>query len=78
LLAWIESACDWERNRRQGLGYPLRPPDAAIPPEEDAVSIDAAMTLRAQFARDGREDFGAVILLFDAILGLLTGGEHRH
>jgi hypothetical protein len=22
LLAWIESACDWELNRRQGLNYP--------------------------------------------------------
>jgi hypothetical protein len=77
LLAWIESARDWELNRRQGLDYSLRPPEAAIPPEEDAVSIDAAMILRAQFAQVGVEEFGAVVVLFDAIVGLLTGAEHR-
>jgi hypothetical protein len=36
---WIESACDWELNKRTGLDYPLLPPDAAIPTEEDTVSI---------------------------------------
>ena len=53
LLAWIEIACDWELNKRQRLDYPLQPPQAAIPPEVDAVSIDAAMIIRAQFAQDG-------------------------
>jgi hypothetical protein len=78
LLAWVESACDWELNRRQGLDYPLRPPEAAIPPEEDAVSIDAAMIIRAQFAQDDLEETGAVVVLFNAIVGLLTGGEQWH
>ena len=43
LLAWIDAACEWERNRRTGRDSELQPPEAAIPPEEDAVSIDAAI-----------------------------------
>ena len=39
LLAWIDGACEWELNRRRDFDYPLRPPDAAIPPEEDAVRL---------------------------------------
>jgi len=39
LLAWLEQACDRERNRRAGYDYELQPPEAAIPPEEDAISI---------------------------------------
>jgi len=50
LLAWIEGAADWELNRRRGLDYTLLPPEAAMPPEEDSVSIDAAVIIRAQFA----------------------------
>ena len=37
LLAWIEHAADWELNRRQGLEHRLLPPEAAIPPNVDAV-----------------------------------------
>jgi hypothetical protein len=61
LLAWIEAACDWELNRRAGMEYDLQPPEAAIPPEEDAVSIEAAIALRATFAQDS----SAVLALFD-------------
>jgi hypothetical protein len=46
LLAWIAAACDWELNRRDGVGYELQPPEAAIPPEEDAISIAAATSRR--------------------------------
>src|SRR5262245_47095505 len=49
LLAWLEAACDWEWHRRTGRNYELQPPEAAIPPEEDAVSIDCAIALRAAF-----------------------------
>ena len=42
LLAWIEHACDWEQHRRNDFDFPLQPPEAAIPPEEDAVSIGTA------------------------------------
>ena len=38
LLAWIDAACEWELNRRAGRDYELQPPEAAIPPEEDAIS----------------------------------------
>ena len=46
LLVWIEGACDWELNHRAGLDYELLPPEAAIDPSEDAVSIDAAIAMR--------------------------------
>ena len=74
LMAWVETACDWELNNRLGLVYPLLPPEAAIPPEEDAVSIDAAMVLRDQFAQDSP----AARSFFDALVDLLTGGADRH
>lgn len=43
LLAWVEHVCDWEQNRRGGLDFPLQPPEAAIDPSENAVSITAAV-----------------------------------
>ena len=49
-------------------------PEAAIPPEEDAVGIDAAIALRNTFAKESR----AVRALFDALVELLTGGERKH
>jgi hypothetical protein len=78
LLAWIGHACDWELNRRVCVDFPLRSPDAAIPPEEDAASIVAMMTLRARFDQDARRDACAVVALFDAMIRALTGGERRH
>jgi hypothetical protein len=77
-LAWIEGACDWELNRRRGFDFPLLPPEAAIPPEEDAVSVVAATMLRAMFAQDDTVETHAVLALFDAIVRLLTGGEQQH
>jgi hypothetical protein len=74
LLAWIDGACDWEVNRRAGLDYPLQPPEAAIDPREDEVSISAAMVLRDQFAQDSPP----VRAYFDALVKVLTGGGHRH
>ena len=74
LLAWIDTACEWELNRRAGRDYPLRTPDATIPPEEDANSIDAAMALRAMFAKDSRPAHA----LFDAIVALLRDNGRRH
>jgi len=43
-------------------------------PSEDAISIDAAIAMRATFARDST----AVRLLFDALVDLLTGSGRRH
>jgi hypothetical protein len=74
LLAWIDSACEWELNRRLGHDYELQPPEAAIPPEEDAVSIAATMTMREWFAQDSP----AMLALFDALVELLTGDGRRH
>ena len=73
LLAWLDSACVWQLQRRNGYQYELQPPEAAIPPEEDAVSIDAAIALRDSFT----EESPAVRALFDALLELLTGGGGR-
>jgi hypothetical protein len=46
---------------------------AAIPPEEDAVGIDAAMAMRATFARDSP----AVLAFFDALVELLIGDGRK-
>jgi hypothetical protein len=73
LLVWIESACDWELNRRTGHDYPLLRPEAAIDPSEDEVSINAAMVMRDQFVQDSR----GVRAYFDALVGLLTGSGRR-
>ena len=70
LLAWMEGACDGELNRRHGFHYTLQPPEAAIDPSEDAVSIDAAYAMRSPFAA-GDQDNGALTLL-DAVGELLT------
>jgi hypothetical protein len=74
LLVWIEGACDWELNRRVGHEYELLPPEAAIDPSEDAVSIDAAIAMRATFAKDSP----AVLAFFDALVELLTGVGRKH
>jgi hypothetical protein len=39
LLAWIAGACDWELRRREGLDYPLQPPEAAIPPAQETAAL---------------------------------------
>jgi hypothetical protein len=73
LLAWLGSACVWQLQRRNGYHFELQPPEAAIPPEEDAVSIDAAIALRTTFAKESP----AVGALFDALVELLSGGERN-
>jgi hypothetical protein len=73
LLAWIATACNWELHRRQGLDYELQPPKAAIPAEEEAVSIDAAICLCAMFPQ-GTHGAHA---LFDSLAEMLTGGGRK-
>jgi hypothetical protein len=73
LLAWIDGACDWELNRRRGFDYEPQPPEAAIDPSEDQVSINAAIFMRATF----RQDSPAVLAFFDALVKLLTGGGRK-
>ena len=52
LLACIDGACDGEVNRGGGFDYQLLPPEAAIDPSEDEVSINAAIAMRVTFAHD--------------------------
>jgi hypothetical protein len=62
------------------VDFTLQPPEAAIPPEEDAMSIDATVMLRARFVQDHSEGTRAAVALFDAIVRLLTSGcaLHQH
>ncbi len=78
LLAWLEHVVDREINRRRSVDFPLLPPDAAIPPEEAAISLDVAMMLRHRFAEDKRVEGRGVAAPLDAVVRLLGGGEHRH
>lgn len=52
---------------------PLTTPEVAIPPEEDAVSIDAALAIRLTFT----EDSLAVFALLDALAELLIASDGR-
>jgi hypothetical protein len=66
-LAWIEVPCDWELNRRAGADCDLQPPEAAIPREEDAVSIDAAIATTI----DVRDEIAPRSRVFDVLVELL-------
>lgn len=70
LLAWIEGACAWEMNRRCGRDYDLLPPEAAIDPSEDDVSMRAAFV--------GSELAPAALRFVDAIAAFLMGGGKKH
>lgn len=83
LLAWIEHVVDWQINRRNGVEFPLPMPGAAIPPEEGATSLDAALMLRARFAQEERGEAHGMSELLDGLVSLLSGagaealGERR-
>jgi hypothetical protein len=72
-MAWLDSACLWQLQRREGYHYDLQPPEEPITPEEDAVGIDTAITLRDSFAKESP----AARALFDAQIALLTGEGRR-
>jgi hypothetical protein len=74
LLKWVAAACHWELHRRHGRDYELQPPEAMIPPEEAAVNIEAAISLRAMFP----QGIHGAHALFDALAELLTAVEHKH
>jgi hypothetical protein len=78
LMAWVGHVCDWELNRRVGVDFPLQPPDAAIPPEKQTISLAAVMSLRATFHRQGLTNACAVVALFDAMIRALSHGEPWH
>ena len=68
LLAWLDSARVWQVRHRAGQHYELQPPEPAIPPEEDAVSIATAIELRRTFVGSSP----AVCAFFNALVALLT------
>ena len=74
LFAWIADACDWELRRREGVDYPLQPPEAAIPTAQETACIHAANDLRAMFAQGPHGEH----VFFDALAELLTRGERKH
>ena len=74
LLSWIEPLSIGTESHGQDCAP--RPREAAIPPEEDAASIYAAMAMRSMFAQDTRAP--AALALLHAIVELLTGGEGKH
>jgi hypothetical protein len=53
--------------------FPLLSPEAAIDPSEGAVSINAAMAMRDQFA----EDSPVVRTFFEALVEILTGSGRK-
>jgi hypothetical protein len=73
LLAWVATACNWELHRRLGLDYELQPPQASIPPEEEAACIDAAFSLCAMFPQGAH----GAHALFDALAKMLAGGGRK-
>ena len=75
MLAWIEGACEWEIKRRVGRHYDLLPPQAAIDPTEDTLSIDAIYAMRASFAASDLAP--AVLKFFDALAQFLAGGGRK-
>jgi hypothetical protein len=54
----------------------LLPPEAAIDPSEDAVSIEATYAMRASFAAGGFAT--AALKFFDALVEMPTGVGERH
>lgn len=56
LLAWLESAVDWESSRRAGMFYPLLGPRAAIDDTETDASLMALAILAECFRGDGRSE----------------------
>jgi hypothetical protein len=71
LLAWIEHVADWELHRRAQSNFALNGPLAAIPPEEEAVSVDALLSLRSAFSQASSK----VATLFDTALTLLCRNQ---
>jgi hypothetical protein len=55
----------------------LQAPEAAIPPEEHVVSVDAAIELRGLCSWGESGTPGGVYALFDALVAPLTGKGRR-
>jgi hypothetical protein len=53
LMAWLDSAVDWEIHRRLGFNYELQGPTAAIPDADVESSLAALAVLAGQFLDSG-------------------------
>ena len=71
LFGWIKHVCDWELNRRDGVDFPLRPPEDAIGPGEMPTAALVLALLRTVFANDGPDGGSAVVRLLDAMIAAL-------
>ncbi len=71
LLAGIRHCADVEQHWRRGTVLPIRPPDSAIPPEEDVQALAAMIALREAADADN------VRTLYAAMVKLLSAGP-RH
>lgn len=71
LRAWIEHCVDMEQHRRRGIQLPIKPPEEAIPPEEEVGALAAAIALWEA------EHSDAVRTLYAAMVKLLSAGP-RH
>ena len=71
LLAWIEHCVDMEQHRRRGIQLPIKPPEEAIPPEEEVPALAAMIALWEAADRDN------VRTLYAAMVKLLSKGP-RH
>ena len=77
LLAWLESAVDWESSRRAGMFYPLLGPRAAIDDTETDASLMALAVLAACFRGDGRSESKTVAEFFELTASTLRAESER-
>ena len=77
----IGSASEREQNRRDGQDFASKPPEAAIWPEEEAVSIDAAIAMNRPGIPGGANipfsvtGSGPTLFSYDSRTHVLTIGD---
>ncbi len=77
LLAWLESAVDWEISRRAGMVYLLLGPHAAIDDTETDASLMALAILAACFRGDGQSESEPVAEFFELTASTLRDEVER-
>lgn len=77
LQDWIDHAARWERDRRNGLVYPLQGPMAALSPEELPDAIAASALIADCFRHERRMDVSAVLAFFEGLRDALVAERQR-
>ena len=77
LQAWIDHAARWERDRRNGLDYPLQGPMAAISPDELPDALAASALIAECFRAERRRDVAAVLAFFEGLRETLLAERQR-